>query len=52
MAYVVAATVPIVLLELLIDDRTVRLIPLFSLSVWWARHCLREVAPSRTRITD
>ncbi len=31
MAYVVAATVPIVLLELLIDDRTVRLIPLLIL---------------------
>ncbi|GAA2646410.1 hypothetical protein GCM10010425_64920 [Streptomyces spororaveus] len=27
MAYVVAATVPVVLLELTIDDRTVRLIP-------------------------
>jgi serine phosphatase RsbU (regulator of sigma subunit) len=31
MVYVVAATVPIVLLELLIDDRTVRLIPLLIL---------------------
>jgi hypothetical protein len=31
MAYVVAATVPIVLLELMIDDRTVRLIPLLIL---------------------
>ncbi|WP_371589163.1 PP2C family protein-serine/threonine phosphatase [Streptomyces virginiae] len=31
MAYVVAATVPIVLLELMIDDRTVRLIPLMIL---------------------
>ncbi|MER0484684.1 PP2C family protein-serine/threonine phosphatase [Streptomyces sp. Edi2] len=31
MVYVVAATVPIVLLELMIDDRTVRLIPLLIL---------------------
>ncbi|MFH8737686.1 hypothetical protein [Streptomyces sp. NPDC017964] len=31
MAYVVAATVPVVLLELTIDDRTVRLIPLLIL---------------------
>lgn len=31
MAYVVAATIPIVLLELVIDDRTVRLIPLLIL---------------------
>ncbi len=31
MAYVVAATVPMVLLELLIEDRTVRLIPLLIL---------------------
>ncbi|GAA5611262.1 hypothetical protein Spla01_02409 [Streptomyces platensis] len=31
MAYVIAATVPIVLLELVIDDRTVRLIPLLIL---------------------
>ncbi|MGX1887157.1 PP2C family protein-serine/threonine phosphatase [Streptomyces sp. NPDC055287] len=31
MAYVVAATVPVVLLELTVDDRTVRLIPLLIL---------------------